>query len=352
MNVGFMITLNGIEKIYQTGGTVIHAVKGVTLNIAQGEIFGIIGRPGAGKSALIRCINLLEYPNSGAVIVDSCNLTTLSTEELRQARRNIGMIFQHFNLLTSRSVFENVSLPLELVGASKGQIEATVRPILNLTGLADKGDAYPHQLSNGQKQRVAIARALVNQPKVLLCDEATAALDPKTAQSILQLLHDINERLNLTILLITHEMEVIKSVCSRVAVMHQGEIVEQGTVLELFTNPKSEIGKEFVKAATRLEMPNALRRRLRPQPADNSNPIVRISFIGPSAQEPILAYVIQQFGLSINITQAHIETVLEETIGIMVVEIIGKPDEIEKAIQFLEHKGLHIEVLGYAPRTL
>jgi D-methionine transport system ATP-binding protein len=346
-----MITLNGLEKIYRTGDAVIHALKGITLNVEQGEIFGIIGRAGAGKSALIRCINLLEYPNSGAVIVDSCNLMTMSTEGLRQARRNIGMIFQHFNLLDSRSVFDNVALPLEITGASKGQIEATVRPLLNMTGLADKGDLYPHQLNGGQKQRVAIARALVHQPKVLLCDEATAGLDAKTAQSILQLLSEINERLNLTILLITHDMEVIKSICSRVAVLHQGEIVEQGTVLELFTNPKSEIGKELVKAATRLEMPTALRRRLRPQPTENCHPILRISFVGPSAQEPLLAYVIQQFGLSINITQAHLETVRNDTIGIMVVEVIGRGEEIEKAIQFLEHKGLHIEVLGYAPRT-
>lgn len=346
-----MITLNGIEKIYRTGNAVIHALKGITLNVEQGEIFGIIGRPGAGKSALIRCINLLESPSSGAVIVDSCNLTTLTTEALRQARRNIGMIFRHFNILDSRNVFGNIALPLELIGTPKDQIEAIVRPLLELTGLADKAEAYPDQLNSNQKQRIAIARALVHQPKVLLCDEATASLDAKSAHSILQLLKEVNEKLNLTILLITHEMEVIKSICNRVAVLHQGEIVEQSTVVELFANPKSEVGKEFVKTATRLEMPLTLRRRLRAQPSEDCTPVLRISFVGPSSQEPLLAYVIHQYRLGINITQAYIETVQDKTIGIMVVEITGESEEIEKATHFLEQKGLHVEVLGYATRS-
>lgn len=346
-----MITLEGIEKIYRTGNAVVHALKGITLNVEQGEIFGVLGRPGAGKSALIRCINLLEHPNSGAVIVDSCNLTTMSIESLRQARRNIGMIFQHFNLLASRTVYENVALPLEITNASKPHIEAIVRPLLQLTGLIDKMDVNPHHLNNGQKQRVAIARALVTQPKVLLCDEATQGLDSKTAQAILHLLSDVNERLNLTILLITHDIEVIKAICHRVAILHQGEIVEQGKVVDFFTNPKSEAGKEFIKASTRLEIPSVLRRRLRMQPAPNCHPVFRISFVGPTQQESLLAYVIQQFGLSISITQAHLETIRNETIGIMVAEVIGPDEEIEKAIQFLEHKGLNCEVLGYAPRT-
>jgi len=337
--------------VYKTGNTVVHTLKGITLNIGQGEIFGIIGRSGAGKSALIRCINLLESPSSGAVIVDSCNLTTLTNEGLRQARRNIGMVFQHFNLLTSRTVYENVALPLELAGCNKQQIEAAVRPILSLTDLSDKANLYPNQLNSPQKQKVAIARALVNQPKILLCEEATASLDPKAKQSILQLLSDINTQLNLTILLITHELEVIKSICTRVAVLHEGEIIEESTVLQLFANPQSKPAKEMIKAATRLDMPAALRHRLRANASENCNPILRISFAGSVAQQPLIAYVIQQFNLTVNITQAHLEKIRHDTIGIMIVEIMGDGEETHKAIQFLQHKGLHVEVLGYAPRT-
>lgn len=345
-----MISLNGIEKVYRTGNTVVHALKGITLNIEQGEIFGIVGRKGAGKSALIRCINLLEYPSSGAVIIDSCNLTTLSTEALRHARRNIGMIFQHFNLLNSRTVYENVALPLELAGCHKLQIEAAVRPILSLTGLADKANLYPNQLNSAYKQRTAIARALVNQPKVLLCEEATASLDPKSRQSILELLGEINKRLNLTILLITHELEVVKHICNRVAILHEGEIVEEAQTIELFKHPKSGAAKEMIKASTRLDMPTALRYRLKVNPIENANPIIRVSFVGSAAQESLIAYVIQQFNLTVNITQAHQENIRDNTLGIMVMEVMGDEEEFKKAVQFLEHKGLHVEVLGYAPR--
>ncbi len=346
-----MISLKDVERVYKTSNATVHALKGITLNVKQGEIFGIIGRSGAGKSTLIRCINLLERPTRGSVIVDHCNLTTINKEALRHARRNIGMIFQHFNLLNSRTVYQNVALPLELMGLSKKEISSTVHPLLELTGLTEKANEYPYHLSGGQKQRVAIARALVNKPKILLCDEATSSLDPKTTHSILQLLRDINEKLNLTIVLITHEMEVIKSICTEVAVLHQGEIVEQGSVLALFADPKSDIAKEFVKAATRLEMPIALRRRMRPQPTSTTHPVLRISFMGQSAQEPFIAYVIQHYELTVNIIQAHLETIRDEAIGIMIVEVMGSADNIQNAIAFLESKGLHIEVLGHAPRS-
>jgi D-methionine transport system ATP-binding protein len=262
------------------------------------------------------------------------------------------MIFKHFNLLNSRTVFDNIALPLELSGASKQQIADRVQSLLATTGLENKSGVYPSQLTNGQKQRVAIARALINQPKVLLCEEATAGLDTKTSHSILQLLSDINESLKLTIVLITHEMEVIKAICNRVAVLHQGEIIEQGTVQQLFTDPKSEMAKEFVKNSARLELPTALRRRLRATPAPHCNPILRLSFVGQVAQEPLIAYIIQQFGLTVNVIQAHLETIQDQTIGIMVIEIRGEETEIKKAMLFLEHKELHIEVLGYAPRTV
>ncbi len=346
-----MISLKGIEKIYKQGNTLVHALKGITLDVQQGEIFGIIGHAGAGKSALIRCINLLENPSSGSIIIDQCELTTLSTEALRQARRKIGMIFQHFNLLNSRSVFDNVALPLELLGASKETIEATVRPLLNLTHLGSQADAYPSELSTGQKQLVAIARALVGKPKVLLCEDATAEMDPKTKQQILHILRDVNKRLDITILLLTHEIDVIKSICDRVAVLEQGKIVETTSALEFFTNPRTTLAKDFVINATRLEMPHALRSCLRHRSADNHNPILRIAFIDPDKQESFIAYVVQQFNLMMNIIQAHLETIGDKTIGIMAVEAIGESEEIKRAIQFLEHKDIHVEVLGYAQRS-
>lgn len=346
-----MISLNGIEKIYRQGNALIHALKGITLNIEQGEIFGIIGRAGAGKSALIRSINLLEHPSSGSVVVDRCDLTTLTTDALRQARRHIGMVFQHCHLMNSRTVFENIALPLEMSGASHDTIEATVRPLLALTQLSTKSDAYPKELTSGQKQLVAIARALVTNPKVLLCEEATAALDSKTKQLILQILHEINQRHKTTIVIITHEMEVIKTLCDRVSVLHQGEIVEQSSVLEFFTHPRSDIGKDFVKASARHEMPNSLRNSLRAKPAPNYNPILRIAFKDPDTQESFIGYVVQQFNLSVNIIQAHLEEIRESTVGIMTVEIIGDENETKRAIQFLEVKDIYVEVLGYAQRS-
>lgn len=346
-----MISLNGIEKIIKKGNSVVHTLKGITLNIKQGEIFGILGRRGAGKSALIRTINFLDPPSRGSVVIDSCDLTTLTTSELRETRRHIGMIFEHFNLLNSRTVFENVAFPLELSGIEKNEIANKVRALLKLTGLSDNTGAYPYQLSPEQKQRVAIARALVNQPKILLCEEATAALDQKAKQAILQLLRDINNQLKLTILLITHEIEVIKSICDRVAVLHEGEIVEQGTVIDWYSKPKTEISKTFIRMATQLDIPTSLRNRLLTDPQENTNIILRLSFSSAAAEEPFIAYVIQKFKLSVNILQAHLETFQMHSVGIMVVEMVGDNSEVHQAIQFLEHKDIHTEVIGYATRT-
>ena len=347
-----MITLNAIEKTYKKGNTLVHTLKEITLNIEQGEIFGILGRPGAGKSALIRCLNLLEQPSRGSVIVDSCDLTILSTEGLRRARRNIGMFFQHPTLMKSRTVFENVALPLELAGTPREYLEKTVRQMLNLSGLADKSESYPNELTLLQKQKVAIARALANKPKVLLCEEITAALEPKAKQTLLQLLRDINEQLKLTIVLITHEIEIIKAICNRVAILHQGRIVEEATTLDFFTSPKSEIAKDFIRVATSQDMPIALRNRLRSQPFEESNPVLRISFVHSSNHEPPIADIIQRFNLAINIIQAHLETILGAIVGIMIVEIIGDNEDIKSAIYALEEKDLQVEVLGYAPRFI
>jgi D-methionine transport system ATP-binding protein len=346
-----MISLNGIEKIITKGNRAVHTLKGITLNIDQGEIFGILGQPGAGKSALIRTINFLDPPSRGSVVIDSCDLTTLSTSEIREARRHIGMIFEHFNLLNTRTVFQNVAFPLEILGLQKNKIVPKVRTLLNLTGLSDKIAAYPYQLNAEQKQRVAIARALANQPKILLCEEATHALDQKERRSILQLLREINSQLKLTVLLITHDIEVIKSICNRVAVLHEGEIVEQNTVIEWYSHPKTEVSKTFIRAETRLDIPASLSNRLLTELHENANTILRLSFSSAAAEEPFIAYVIQKFKLSVNIIQAHLETFQIYSVGIMIVEMVGDSAEVHQAITFLEHKDIHIEVIGYAERT-
>ena len=251
-----MIKLNNITKIFELPGKRLTALDNVSLNVEKGQICGVIGASGAGKSTLIRCVNLLEKPTSGSVMVDCVELTQLSDRELVRARRQIGMIFQHFNLLSSRTVFENVALPLELENTPKAKIQEKITALLALVGLSEKRDAYPSNLSGGQKQRVAIARALASDPKVLLCDEATSALDPATTQSILKLLKEINRSLGITILLITHEMEVVKQICDQVAVIDQGRLVEQGTVGEIFANPKTELAQDFIRSTFHISLPD------------------------------------------------------------------------------------------------
>jgi len=350
-----MIVLENVSKTYApTVPTArpIPALRNVSLRIIEGEIFGIIGKSGAGKSTLVRCLNALEQPSGGSILIDRENITHMPAKLLRVARRQIGMIFQHFHLMSSRNVYDNIALPLQFIGYDKYEIEVRVVPLLELVGLSDKMFAYPAQLSGGQKQRVAIARALANQPKVLLCDEATSALDPKTTQSILELLKQINQSLGITIVVITHEMDVIKSICDRVAVLHQGTIVEESSVIDLFTRPQSDVAKELIKINTRSEMPNALRRKLVAMPTDGCHYVLRLSFRGKAAQEPLMARVIQRFDLTINIIQAHLETVREEMIGIMIIEAVSDgEDGIPPAIEFLEEQGIHVEVLGYVPRT-
>ena len=248
-----MIELKNVTKTFSAGSNTVHAVKDVSLVIEKGEIFGIIGFSGAGKSTLVRCINLLERPNSGKVFVDDKDLTALSARDLRKARKKIGMIFQHFNLMPSRTVADNVEYSLFGSGLTKAQKKAKVRELLALVDIADKENSYPSQLSGGQKQRVAIARALANDPKVLLCDEATSALDPQTTASILELLQSLNKKLGITIVVITHEMAVVKQICDRVAVMENGNVVEEGDVFSIFANPKHQITKDFIKTTSNLQ---------------------------------------------------------------------------------------------------
>ena len=342
-----MIEIEGLQKSFARDGAAAMVLQDLSLSVGKGEIFGIIGRSGAGKSTLIRCVNMLERPTAGRVTIDGQDITALSGGALRDARRRIGMIFQHFNLLSSRTVFDNVAFPLELAGMSRGQIEQEVLPLLELVGLSEKRDAYPSQLSGGQKQRVAIARALASKPAVLLCDEATSALDPETTQSILALLKDINDKLDLTILLITHEMPVIKAICDRVAVLDKGVVVEQGPVFDVFTMPKSDVTKLMVRDLVDRELPDWLTAKMDACPKGAGNPILRITFSGPHANEPVIADLVKRFDVVLNIIQANVDYIQGLPFGIIIVEAEGAQPAIDAAIAHVNGQNLKAEVLGH-----
>jgi D-methionine transport system ATP-binding protein len=342
-----MIVIDGVSKIFRSAKGDSVALKDVHLSVRRGEIVGVIGRSGAGKSTLARCVNLLERPTSGRIVVAGEDLTAQDGARLRQARRAIGMIFQHFNLLSSRTVFDNVALPLELQKAPKADIRQRVTSLLDLVGLADKRDRYPAALSGGQKQRVGIARALASQPSVLLCDEATSALDPETTKSILQLLKDINIKLGLTILIITHEMQVIKEICDRVVVLDHGQVVEQGPVFDVFTSPASEITRNIVRDVIDRELPALLRDRLCNGPRLRGNPVLRIVFTGASAGEPVIAEIARRHDVLLNIWQANVEYIQGLPYGNIVVEAIGALRELQAAIDDIRDRNLSVEVLGH-----
>lgn len=342
-----MIEIIGLRKSFAPQRDGAAVLQDLSLQVGRGEIFGIIGRSGAGKSTLVRCVNLLERPDAGKVIVDGQEITALDGAALRTARRRIGMIFQHFNLLSSRNVFDNIALPLELAGVGRAEIEREVTPLLELVGLADKRASYPAQLSGGQKQRVAIARALASKPAVLLCDEATSALDPETTQSILALLKDINQKLALTILLITHEMPVIRAICDRVAVLERGIIVEQGPVFDIFTRPQSSITRSLVHDLIDRDLPDWLVERMAAYQGGEGNKILRITFSGPSANTPIIAELVRRYDLLLNILQANVDYIQGQPFGIIVVEAIGRMDAVDQAIAFIHAHNLQAEVLGH-----
>ncbi|OQQ08923.1 D-methionine ABC transporter, ATP-binding protein [Vibrio splendidus] len=342
-----MIKVNQVNKVFYQGTKEINALIDINLHIPQGQIFGVIGSSGAGKSTLIRCVNMLEAPTSGEVIVDGIDLTKLSKSELSEARRNIGMIFQHFNLLSSRTVFNNVALPLELAGKDKAIIEAKVSELLELVGLADKRDTYPANLSGGQKQRVAIARALASDPKVLLCDEATSALDPATTQSILELLREINRKLHITILLITHEMDVVKSICHEVAIIGGGELVEKGTVGDIFAHPKTELAHQFIRSTLDLTIPEDYQARLQETRVNSSYPLVRLEFTGATVDAPLMTQIARKFNIDVSILSSDLDYAGGVKFGMMVAELFGNEADDNAAIQFLRDNNVKVEVLGY-----
>lgn len=342
-----MIRLVDVKKTYRQGKSEIRALQGVTLQIEKGEIFGIIGPSGAGKSTLLRCINLLERPDSGEVWVDGQEMTRLSGADLRRERRTIGMVFQHFNLLSSRTVAGNVAFPLEIAGAPRSSIRPRVRELLALVGLEDKANAYPAALSGGQKQRVGIARALANRPKVLLSDEATSALDPETTKSILALLRRINRELGLTIVLITHEMAVVREVCDRVAVLEDGRIVEEGAAAEVFARPQAALTRRFVQGVFGAGLPAEVQeRRLRLVRQADKGVLARLTFIGEVAGEPVISDVVRRFTVDANILSGHIDHVGETPFGQLVVELTGENGRVAQALAHLRERGIVVELLG------
>jgi D-methionine transport system ATP-binding protein len=344
-----MIDLRGIVQTYAGPQGPVEAIKGIDLHIATGEVFGIIGRSGAGKSSLVRVINLLNRPTKGEVIVAGRDLTQLSDAQLRAARRDIGMVFQHFNLLSSRTVYDNVALPLELSGMDAAAIRERVQPLLKLVGLDQLADRYPAQISGGQKQRVGIARALASQPKVLLSDEATSALDPETTRSILDLLRQVNRELGVTVVLITHQMQVIKQIADRVAVIEAGRIVEMGPVIDVFTRPQQPITKSLIDEIVPQELPagvltrvQALAARLAP---GQSGRLLRLAYAGESAYEPILSHLIRELGLDLSILHGQIDEIQEQTFGSLAVYASGDAARIEAAIAHLRTSGVQVQTV-------
>ena len=343
-----MITLENLQKTYRHKGREIHALHGVSLHVAPGEIYGVVGQSGAGKSTLIRCVNLLERPDSGRVIVAGQELTALAPAELLKARHKIGMIFQHFNLLSSATVYDNVAFPLRLSGTDEKQIRTKVEPLLALVGLADKAQQYPAQLSGGQKQRVGIARALASDPKVLLSDEATSALDPQTTKSILHLIADINKKLGLTVVIITHEMQVIKDICDKVAVIEGGVIAEKGSVLDIFTKPKERITREFVSTLLSNDLPiNYRKKELSPESVEGGELLLRLTFLGERADDPVIADVIRRFSIEVSILYGTLDQIKSVPYGRMIVGIKGEQAEIDRALSYLDTRDLTKEVIGY-----
>ncbi|KVU21291.1 phosphate ABC transporter ATP-binding protein [Burkholderia ubonensis] len=342
-----MIELRNLSQRFPGPNGWVEALHNVNLTIPKGEVFGIIGRSGAGKSTLVRTINLLTRPTEGNVVVGGRDLTLLPTRDLREARREIGMIFQHFNLLSSRTVFDNVALPLELAGASRADIEAAVLPLLDLVGLSAQKDRYPAQISGGQKQRVGIARALASQPKVLLSDEATSALDPETTRSILDLLKRINRELGLTVVLITHQMEVIKQVCDRVAVLDAGRVAEEGKVIDVFLQPRHEVTRALIGDVIAQELPPALKARVAERLKTGSGHLLRLAFTGSGVDQPILSETIRRYELDFNILHGQIDEIQGQAFGSLAVLAGGEPGKVGQALAFLREQGVVVEELSY-----
>ena len=342
-----MIKLEHITQTYVSpDGTAFDALKDVSIHIRSEEIFGIIGRSGAGKSTLVRCINLLNRPTSGSVIIDGQDLTKLPDDDLRKVRRSIGMIFQHFNLLSSRTVYDNIALPLELTGTPKDQIREKITPLIHLVGLDEHANKYPSQLSGGQKQRVGIARALANDPKVLLSDEATSALDPETTVATLELLKRINQELGVTIVMITHEMNVVKQICGRVVVMNKGQIVEEGDVIDIFARPQSETTRALIGQVMARDLPQSIVDTVNASRALNGRDnvhLLHLSFIGGEVTEPVISLASREFGINFNILRGTVDDLQGRTLGTLTLLVVAPGETYRKAVEFIRDRGVLVE---------
>ena len=332
------ILIQDVSKTFETKDGSVQALKHVSLSIETGDIYGIIGMSGAGKSTLVRCMNFLEVPSEGKVLIDGKSLSEFSPKELRKEREKIGMIFQHFNLLMQKNVLENVCFPLYIQGKEKAEARAKALELLEIVGLADRAKAYPAQLSGGQKQRVAIARALASDPQILLCDEATSALDPQTTSSILELLQDINQKFGITIVIITHQMSVVREICTHVAIMKDGEVKEQGLVEEIFSHPKSQVAKELISK----DSGNDVESKKLTQSEIQDGEIVRIVFSENSAFEPVIANLILTFHEPVNILKANTKNVGGVAKGEMILQFMSDSTNVPEMKKFLTERGLEI----------
>jgi D-methionine transport system ATP-binding protein len=346
-----MIEVKNVYRYYEnnTGGK-IAALTNINFTVSKGDIFAIIGKSGAGKSTLLRCLNLLEFPDQGSVSINHIELTQLNKKTLREARKKIGMIFQHFNLLSALTVYQNIALPLQFSNLDKVTIHKTIMPLLTLTNLTDKQHAYPAQLSGGEKQRVAIARALVNNPHVLLCDEATSALDPETTQSILTLLHDINKKLQLTIVLVTHEIGVVKAIANRLLLLDKGCVVKQSSVLDFFTHSQDSAENDFARHYFQHQLPEVLQQVLLPHYIEQTQAVIKIYFRGMVITQPIIMQLVSIFHVEINILQANIEYIQHGAVGFVLIALQDPQTHVTTIMNYLHQQGLIAEILGYVKR--
>ena len=333
-----MIEILNVEKVFKNKKSEVHALRNVSLKVEKGDIFGIVGYSGAGKSTLLRLVNLLEKPSSGSVKIEEREIINLSEKELNILRKNIGMVFQQFNLLESQTVYQNLKIPFIISGTPKNSIDKRIEELLDFVGLKDKKNSSVSKLSGGQKQRIGIARALATHPKILLCDEATSALDPKTTKSILELLKKINNEFGITILLITHEMEVVKEICNKVAVMQDGEIKEQGNIIEIFTNPQENITKNFISSVINNNIPESLKEEL-----DLNLPVVKLTFLGEKSGQPLISEINKKFVISTKILSASVNELGNTILGVLVVQLEGNPAIINEVEEFIKNRGVKIE---------
>ncbi len=347
-----MIELKNISVTFQQKKQEIQAVQDVSLTIDKGDIYGIVGYSGAGKSTLVRVINLLQRPTAGTVIINKENILTFSKKELRQQRKKIGMIFQHFNLMKERTIFSNIDFSLKYSGLSKSERHQKISHLLELVGLSEKRDAYPSQLSGGQKQRVAIARALANDPEILLCDEATSALDPKTTGQILALLKKLNQELNLTIVLITHEMQVVKEICNKVAVMENGCVVESNDIVSIFSQPQQPLTKDFIRTATHIDQAlTTILEHPKLADLDKNQELIEFSYVGDQTNEPLIAQLYSQYQVYTNILYGNVEIVQNVPIGHLIVVLSGDEAQRQQALAYLAKQGVRTNVLKTYQQT-